>query len=521
MPFGAVILGSRPNIRIITMQTMHFSIPKEVTRVTETLKKAGFEAFLVGGCVRDLLTEKKPKDWDITTNAKPEEIQGLFEKTVYENSFGTVAVVNEDANVEDSLKIIEITPYRTEGSYTNNRHPDEVSFSETIEEDLQRRDFTMNAIALEIKGDSVNDINKRHEVSIKDIYGGIKDIQGQTIRAVGNADERFKEDALRMMRAIRFSSQLNFSLDSEVITAIEENRGLMANISQERIRDELVKIINSKDPMIAFITMQRLGLLPYVMPELEETIKVEQGGEHIYDVWEHSLRALQNGADKNYPFHVRLSALLHDIGKPRTRKADPKGKGWTFYAHEVVGAKMARKILDRLHFSHETRDKVVKLVRWHMFFSDPDEITLSAVRRLIRNVGPDLVWDLMDVRRCDRIGMGRPKESPYRLRKFEAMIDEVSRDPVSVKQLKINGDIMIADMNMKPGREMGWILHALLEEVLDDPSKNELEYQKKRTLELAELPQEELQKLGEAGKEAVEDAEEAELKEIRKKHKVK
>jgi putative nucleotidyltransferase with HDIG domain len=503
------------------MQIMHFNIPKEVIDAHETLKKGGFEVYLVGGCVRDLLTNKKPKDWDMTTNAKPEDIQNLFEKTVYENSFGTVAVVNEEDGVEDSVKIIEITPYRTETTYTNNRHPDEVAFSETLEEDLQRRDFTMNAIALEIKGDSVKDNDKGHEVELKDIYGGVKDIQKGHIKAVGDANTRFQEDALRMMRAVRFSAQLNFSLDDSVLTAIEENRGLLANISQERIRDELIKIINSKDPMIAFVTMQRLGILPYVIPELEESLKVEQGGEHIYDVWEHSLRALQNGADKGYPFHVRLSALLHDIGKPRTRKADPKGKGWTFYAHEVVGAKMARKILDRLHFSHEIRDKVVKLVRWHMFFSDPDEITLSAVRRLIRNVGPDLVWDLMDVRRCDRIGMGRPKESPYRLRKFEAMIDEVSRDPVSVKQLKLNGDIMIADMDMKPGREMGWILHALLEEVLDDPSKNELEYQKKRALELAELPQEELKRLGEAGKEAQEDAEEAELKEIRKKHKVK
>lgn len=499
---------------------MHFYIPEEVSRVTKTLQNAGFEAFLVGGCVRDLLTDKTPKDWDITTNAKPDQIQELFEKTVYENNFGTVAVVNEDLDHDNPARIVEITPYRTEGSYSNNRHPDKVEFSETLEEDLQRRDFTMNAIALEIT-EFINDIDKRHKVNIKDIYGGIKDIQGQTIRAVGKADERFKEDALRMMRAIRFSSQLNFSLDSEVLQAIEENRGLLANISQERIRDELVKIINSSDPMIAFVTMQRLGLLPYVMPELEETIKVEQGGEHIYDVWEHSLRALQNGADKNYPFHVRLAALLHDIGKPRTRKPDPAGKGWTFYNHEVVGAKMTKKILERLHFSRETIETVVSLVRWHMFFSDPDQITLSAVRRLIRNVGPDLVWDLMDVRRCDRIGMGRPKESPYRLRKFESMIEEVSRDPVSVKQLKINGDIMIADMSMKPGREMGWILHALLEEVLDDPSKNELEYQKKRTLELIKLPKEELQKLGEAGKEAQEEAEEAELKEIRKKHKVK
>jgi tRNA nucleotidyltransferase (CCA-adding enzyme) len=502
---------------------MHFNIPNEVVKVTQTLEKGGFEAFLVGGCVRDLLTERNPKDWDITTNAKPEQIQELFKKTVYENNFGTVAVVNEDLEQDDPVRIIEITPYRTETTYSNNRHPDSVSFSESLEDDLKRRDFTMNAIALEIKEDSIKDIsgdNSKRHVIIKDIYGGIKDIQENRIQAVGNASERFQEDALRIMRAVRFSSQIGFMTDPEVTKAMEENSGLLANISEERIRDELVKIINSDSPMIAFVTMQRLGLLAYVIPELEEMVKVEQGGEHIYDVWEHSLRALQNGADKKNPFHVRLAALFHDIGKPRTRRPDPKGKGWTFYAHEVIGARMAKKIMDRLHFSRETTKTVVSLVRWHMFFSDPDEITLSAVRRLIRNVGPELVWDLMDVRRCDRIGMGRPKEAPYRLRKFESMIDEVSRDPVSVKQLKLNGDIMIAELGFKPGREIGWILHALLEEVLDDPKKNELEYQKGRATALAQLSNEKLRKLGEAGKDATEEAEEAELKEIRKKHKV-
>ncbi|MFT5359901.1 MAG: tRNA nucleotidyltransferase (CCA-adding enzyme) [Candidatus Paceibacteria bacterium] len=506
------------------MRTMHFNIPNEVVKVTQTLEKGGFEAYLVGGCVRDLLTERKPKDWDITTNAKPDQIQDLFEKTVYENNFGTVAVVNEGLEQDDPVRIIEITPYRTETTYSNNRHPDSVDFSDKLEDDLKRRDFTMNAIALEIKGSSVNDIDdemyKRHEVSITDIYGGIKDIQEQRIRAVGNADERFKEDALRIMRAIRFSSQLGFMTDPGVLEAMDKNSGLLANISEERIRDELVKIINSDSPMIAFITMQKLGLLAYVVPELEEMVKVEQGGEHIYDVWEHSLRALQNGADKNNPFHVRIAALFHDIGKPRTRKPDPKGNGWTFYAHEVIGARMTKKIMDKLHFSRETTKTVVSLVRWHMFFSDPDQITLSAVRRLIRNVGPELVWDLMDVRRCDRIGMGRPKESPYRLRKFESMIDEVSRDPVSVKQLKLNGDIMLAELGMKPGREIGWILHALLEEVLDDPQKNDLEHQKERAQKLLKLKPEELKKLGEAGKDATEEAEEAELKEIRKKHRV-
>jgi poly(A) polymerase/tRNA nucleotidyltransferase (CCA-adding enzyme) len=467
----------------------------------------------------------EPKDWDITTNATPEQIQSLFEKTVYENEFGTVAVIFENEPSDSTVRSIEVTPYRTEEKYSNNRHPDAVSFSEHLEDDLQRRDFTMNTIAISV-GESIKDIDeslKRHSVDIKDIYKGQAAIAQKEIIAVGNAKDRFTEDALRILRAVRFSAQLGFTCNTEILEAIGETRDLLKNISKERIRDEFVKIVNSSRPMVGIELLNRLGILEYVVPELLEMKGVIQGGEHVYDVWEHSLRALQNGADKEYPNYVRLASLFHDIGKPRTaRPTDKKGAGGnTFYGHEVVGAKMTKKIMQELKFSNDLIDQVVKLVRWHMFFSDPEAITLSAVRRLMVNVGPELVWDLMKVRRCDRIGMGRPNEAPYRLRKFEAMIEEASRDPISVKQLKIDGEYLIKEMNMKPGPRMGWTLHALLEVVLENPEKNTIEDLTEKVKELDNLNDEELKTLGEAGKSARDEADEKEIEELNKKHGVK
>lgn len=501
-------------------------IPEYVSRVTETLEKGGFEAFLVGGCVRDLLMTNPPaggpKDWDIATNAKPEEIQGLFEKTVYENKFGTVGVlidVSRENEETVSYETIEVTTYRKDGKYIDGRHPETVEYSDTIEEDLKRRDFTMNSIALSIK-----DIDGVKDISIKDIFEGIKDISNSVIRTTGNPDERFREDALRMLRAIRFSSQLGFVVDHVTLESIAKNADLLKNVSSERIRDEFIKIINSKDPMAGIGLLVKLGLNKYIVPELEEGIKCEQKGEHIYDVFEHILHALGHAADKDMPLELRLSALFHDIGKPRTRrwdgtKAGGKGK-YTFYGHEVVGARMTAKILERLKFPKDVIEKVVSMVRYHMFFSDPDLITLSAVRRTIVNVGRENIWELMQVRECDRVGM-KKKEAPLRLRKYHAMIEEALRAPTSVGMLKINGDYMIKEMKMAPGRKMGRILHALLDECLEEDTRNNLEYLEKRTRELEKLPDEELQKLSEAGKEAKEKTEEAELEEIKKRHNVK
>jgi len=491
---------------------MKNQIPNNVSRATKTLKDNSFEAFLVGGCVRDLLRDAKPTDWDITTNAKPEEIIEIFEKegirTVYENTFGTVAIVYKDED-DETEDIIEITPYRTETKYSDNRHPDSVKFADNLSDDLKRRDFTINAMAMDIQTGE-----------IVDLFDGKQDLENKIIRAVGDASERFNEDALRMLRAVRFSSQLGFEISRVTLDAVQKNAKLLENISGERIRDEFFKLIMGKEPMKALNVARATSVLDHFLPEMAEGVGIDQSRNHVYDVWEHQLRAMNYAVEQNYPLLMRVTSLFHDIGKPRTRRRDHEKEIWTFYGHEVVGARIAKKIAERLRFPREFSEKLYKLVRWHMFFSDPDIITLAAVRRMIANVGHDLIWDLMILRQCDRKGMGRPKAVPYRLRKYQSMIDEALHDPVSVKQLKLNGDYMIAEMKMKPGPRMGWILHALLEEVLDDPKKNTLEYLKERTLDLNELDDKNLQTLGEQGKDKRDEAQAGEIKEIRKQHRV-
>lgn len=485
---------------------MKYAIPKEVSRITEELQKAGFEAFLVGGCVRDLALDREPKDWDVTTNATPEKIQEIFPDSFYENAFGTVGVKTDSE--DPKLKVIEITPYRKEGKYSDHRHPDDVIFSTKLEDDLQRRDFTINALALSAGGEVV------------DLFEGKKDLENGLIRTVGSADERFTEDALRILRAVRFMAELDFAIESETMKAIQEKGSTLEHISKERIRDEFTKIINSKNPMIALDLLQRMDLLKYISPLLEEMVGVEQNKEaHKYNVWEHCLRSLQHGADKDYPFEIRLSALLHDIAKPRTKRVAKNG-ATSFHNHEVVGAQMAYEVLTDLHYSKETIKTVSKLVRWHMFFSDPDEITLSAVRRIITKVGEENIWNLINLRICDRIGTGRPKEEPYRLRKYKSMIDEALRDPLSVQMLAVDGNVLMNECDVKAGPAIGLILHILLDEVLDDPTQNTLEHQKSRVEELKKLPFKELQALGEKGKERLQDEEGKEIKELRKKHQV-
>jgi len=486
-----------------------YAIPQEVSQVTQTLQKAGFEAHLVGGCVRDIISGKKPKDWDVTTNAKPDQITAIFPKTFYENDYGTVGVVNENTD-DETLKIVEVTPYRIEGIYSDKRRPDQVTFTEKIEDDLKRRDFTVNAIAYDIsKG------------QIIDPYKGQDDIKDKTIKTVGVPHDRFSEDALRILRAVRLSVELGFTINKDTADAIKKESAGLEEIAKERIRDEFIKIINSPSPMVGIILAQKLGILKYVVPELEAGIDLEQNGDHIYSVWEHNLRALQHSADRGWPLHVKLAALLHDISKPETRRWSKENDDWTFYGHDVVGGRVSREILKRLKFPGEIVETVSKLVRYHLFFSDVEKITLSAVRRIVKNVGPENVWDLMKVRACDRIGMGRPKETPYRLRKYESMIEEAMRSPTSVGMLKIDGAKIIDVTHETPGPKIGFILHALLEEVLDDPTLNTKEYLEKRTLELAKLPDAELKKLGEKGKEKKEKVEEKEIGEIRKRHWVK
>ncbi len=482
-------------------------IPKEVQYVADTLESRGFEAYLVGGCVRDLLIGKTPKDWDITTNAHPTEIESLFPETYINNDYGTVGVVLETE--DPRLKVVEVTPYRTESDYTNARHPDNVEFGVSLEKDLERRDFTVNAIAYRLKDEK-----------IVDIFGGEADIVKKHLRAVGNPTERFREDALRMMRAVRLAVELGFVIDSETMSAIAENAINLSRISKERIRDEFTRILESKQPMQGIIFLEKLGLLPFIAPDLLRGIGVDQNQAHAYDVYEHLLRTMQHAADKDWSFDVRLAGLFHDISKPETRRWSNEKKDWTFHGHEVVGAKVTKKALQDLKFSREKIEKIVTLVRWHMFFSDPDQVTLSAVRRTIANVGEENIWELMQLRRCDRIGTGRPKEQPFRLRKYTAMVEQALRDPISVKMLKIDASRIMELSAEKPGPKLGHTRHALLEEVLEEPEKNTPEYLAKRAVELMQLDLDNLKALGEKGRETLEKEEAAAIKELERKHKV-
>jgi len=491
-------------------------IPKIIEEVIKTLKKAGFEAFLVGGCVRDLVLHMKPKDWDITTNAKPEEIIKLFPKTVYENKFGTVAIINDPvaSGIDETLRVIEITPYRLESKYSDKRHPDSVRFTRNLEEDLKRRDFTINAMAMDI------DNNVSCETII-DNFNGSTDLKSKIIRAVGDPNERFTEDALRILRAIRLATELAFNVSDETLKAIRLHAKLLQKISQERIRDEFVKILMTDKPSKGIQMMHEMGVLKYVIPELEEGIGIDQNKAHKFTVWEHNLRSLDHAAFKNFPLEIRLSSLFHDIGKPASRRWNKEKKDWTFYGHEIIGAKMSVRILSRLKFPKRTSDLITKFVRYHLFFSDTEIITLSAVRRTVRNIGPENVWDLMKVRFCDRVGMGRPKETPYRLRKYESMIEEAMRAPLSVAMLKMDGNRVMELLKIPPGPKIGFILHLLLEEVLDDPKKNTIKYLEKKVKELGKLSEKELEKIGKKAKETKEEIEKKEVNAIRKRWYVK
>ncbi len=484
-----------------------FTIPGAVQGVAETLENGGFEAYLVGGCVRDLMLDKEPKDWDVTTNATPEEIQAAFPETFYENAYGTVGVVTESG--DPTLKVIEVTPYRKEGTYSDARRPDSVEFGVSLSEDLKRRDFTVNAFAYRPKTDE-----------LVDEHDGKEDLKKRLLRAVGDPRVRFQEDALRMMRAVRLSAELGFAIADETAAAIYEKADNLGNISKERIRDELTRTLETEKPLEAIALSSRLGLLRHIAPSLEKGIGIEQNQAHSYDVFEHLVRSMQHAADKDWPFVIRLAALFHDVGKPQVRAWSEEKKDWTFYAHEVVGAKMTKKALEDLRFSKDIIEKVTKLVRWHMFFSDPEKITLSAVRRIIANVGPENIWDLLNLRICDRIGTGRPKEQPFRFRKYKSMVEEALRDPISVGMLAVNGNTLMNEVGERPGPRIGWILHALLEEVLENPEKNTKEYLLEKSRVLSQMENQALKEIGEEARLAKEEAEAEEVAAIRAKHHV-
>jgi poly(A) polymerase/tRNA nucleotidyltransferase (CCA-adding enzyme) len=434
-------------------------IHPKISEILKTIEDGGHAAYLVGGCVRDMLMECRPTDWDIATDALPERIQELFPDNFYDNAFGTVTVKTRDE--DPVVRTVQITPFRIEGRYSDNRHPDSVKFAKTIEEDLSRRDFTVNAIAVSLNG------------SIVDPFGGQKDIQQSVIRAVGDPVARFGEDALRMMRAVRFATSLNFTIDGATLAAITEHSASLKTISAERVRDELIKIIDASRAFEGIQLLEDVGLLQYIIPELREGLGVEQNLHHIYTVWEHNLRTMKYAADKTYSFAVRMACLLHDVGKPRSKRGE--GKHCTFYAHDAIGATMTKKIMERLKFPHDLSRKVTLLVRYHMFYYSVGEVTESSVRRLIANVGLENIDDLLRLREGDRIGSGTPKAVPYKLRHLKYMIDKVSHDAISVKMLKVNGADIMEALGIAPGPKLGLILNSLLAAVLDDPALNERE----------------------------------------------
>ncbi|RMD62818.1 HD domain-containing protein, partial [Candidatus Parcubacteria bacterium] len=426
-------------------------IPEAVASIARPLREAGFQAYLVGGCVRDLLMGREPKDWDLATDARPEKIQELFPDSVYENRFGTVGV--KTGAEEAALRIVEVTTFRKEGAYSDARHPDRVLFSSSLEEDLQRRDFTVNAMAIDCAS-----------LALVDPFGGAKDIAGQALRAVGDPEERFREDALRLLRAVRLAVELQFSIARATREAIKAHAPLLGKISAERIRDEFIKLVMSKDAARGVILLEELGLLQFVLPELREGLGVMQNKHHIYSVFEHNVRALDYAARNGYSLAVRLASLLHDVGKPRTKKGE--GEQATFYNHDIVGAKMAKKALNRLRFPHHFIEQVAHLVRYHLFYYNVGEVSEAGVRRFLSRVGVENIDDLIKVREADRIGSGVPKARPYKLRHLLFMIEKVRHDPLSPKMLNINGDEVMEITGLPPGPPVGWILEVLLDEVL-------------------------------------------------------
>lgn len=458
-------------------------LPDEISKIIKTLQGAGYSAYAVGGCVRDVLRGEKPKDWDVATGAKPEEIQKIFPESFYANKFGTVSVKTPLSGVEtksedETLAFVEITTFRKESGYADKRHPDEVEFVGDVAEDLARRDFTVNALA--------SDGEK-----IIDLFGGQNDIKKKLIRAVGEPAERFNEDALRLTRAVRFACELNFAIEEKTRGAIKKEAGLLRAIAKERIRDEFIKIISSGKGDFGVDLSRELGLLKHIIPELDASFGVGQNKHHIYDVYEHSLRSLGYAVKQNYNLDVRLAALLHDIGKPATKRGE--GSECTFYGHEVVGARATVKILGRLHFGKQQTERIALLVRYHLFYYNVGEVTESSVRRLVRNVGPENMEDLLALRKCDRIGSGVPKAEPYKLRHLRYLIEKVSRDPISAKMLAVKGDDVMRILNVKPIPKIGRILDILLDEVLDEPEKNKKELLEKRIAELGGLKEPELE----------------------------
>ncbi|MFZ3301869.1 MAG: CCA tRNA nucleotidyltransferase [Microgenomates group bacterium] len=434
---------------------MIFNLPDEVKKILSDFKKNKYEIYVVGGAVRDLLMGKIVYDWDFTTNATPEQILEIYPDGFCDNKFGTVGL-----SVEGFEEPFEITTYRTEHGYSDNRRPDSVSWGKSLEEDLKRRDFTINAFAYDGE-------------KLIDLYEGQKDLKNKILRAVGDPNERFNEDALRMMRAVRIAGELKFQIEKTTFEAIQTNATLINKIAKERIKDELFKILSGNNPYSGIFHLKESGLMQEILPELIKCFGIEQKSpnrHHIYDVGTHLLMSLKEC--KSTDSVTRFATLIHDIGKPQTVRKLPTGV-ITFYNHEMVSTRIAENIADRLKFSSKEKDKLVKLVRFHQFTVDEHQ-TDSAIRRFITNVGLEYVEDMLELRVADRLG-GGASETSWRLEEFKKRLIEVQKQPFAIKDLKINGKDVMEKLDIPAGPKVGEILEKIFNEVVENNVPNERE----------------------------------------------
>ncbi|RJP46736.1 MAG: CCA tRNA nucleotidyltransferase [Armatimonadetes bacterium] len=514
---------------------MKISLPEEVQIILNKFTEAGYQIYIVGGAVRDLLMNRQVNDWDFTTDAKPEDILKLFPEGFYDNKFGTVGIPisnvrgdEEEAKTggaqersrastagsrlrpEDApeiperqdpsyelteptgeIQIFEITTMRKEGEYEDFRHPEQIIWTDKIEEDLARRDFTINAMALkkESRVQSLESGKKAlltldpSDLTLIDPFRGQDDLKNKLIKAVGDPDKRFQEDALRLMRAIRIATQLEFDIESDTLKAIKRNASLITQVSYERIRDELFKLLASVNPYMGIVQLREAGILQIILPEVEATFGVMQAGPkhvRVYDIGEHSLQTLKHTPSSD-PL-VRFAALLHDIGKTATMKVDETGNV-TFYHHEAVGGRIVLNTAKRFNLSKKQTDKLYRLVRWHLFTVDENQ-TDSAIRRFIRNVEVENIDDMIALRIGDRIGGGTQKAVSWRMEKFRERINQVLQKPFSVTDLKVNGKDVMEVLDITPGPKVGKVLNTLFEEVLEDSTKNTREHLLERIKEV-------------------------------------
>lgn len=433
---------------------MLIKIPQNIITTLQPVSNK-HQLYLVGGALRDLLLHLPVKDWDFATSATPAEIQTLIPRSHYNNRFGTVTIP-----LPDTQTIIEITTMRLESNYTDQRHPQAVDWTDQIELDLARRDFTINALAYNLSSNQ-----------LIDPFAGQKDLENSIVRSVNNPDNRFREDALRMLRAVRFAVQLGFIIEPLTLESITKNSSLIQNIASERVRDELLKIIASPHPYEGIVLLRNTKLLSHILPELERCFSIEQTGpkhDREYNIGEHSLLTLK--ACRSLDPIIRFACLLHDIGKPDTYHIAPDGNT-TFYNHEVVGAKIAQQICQRLHFTNQQTSLITSLIRWHMFSVDEKQ-TDSAIRRIIRHIGIDNLDNLFILREADRIGGGTKSVTSWRLENLKERIRHVLTKPFSITDLKVNGQDVMEILRIPPSKQVGIVLDQLFSEVENDLSKN-------------------------------------------------